>query len=118
MQPELSQLRIFLKDEFVRRKSFKPLYSRRAFSRDLGLSMTSLNEFLAGKRDLNLKNVDKIFKYLKRQTSICCSWCGAPRKKTNVIIAGPGSQFICKDCVETCQEILRTGQLMPKPRLK
>ena len=54
MQIELSQLRGFLKDEFRRRKSFKPLYSMRAFSRDVGLSLTSLNAFLAGKRDLSL----------------------------------------------------------------
>lgn len=43
MQPELSELRSFLKDEFAKRKGFKPQYSKRAYSRDLGLSVMTLS---------------------------------------------------------------------------
>lgn len=114
MQPELSELRIFLLDEFGKRKSFKPQYSKRAYARDLGLSLTSLNDFLSGARDLNLKNIDKVFKYLKRKQPICCSWCGQPKQKANLLIGGPQAQFICKSCVDTCNEIIRTGKQMPQ----
>ena len=114
MQIKLCQLREFLKDEFSKRKSFRPLYSKRAFARDTGISLTSLNAFLAGARDLNLKNVDKVFKYLKKQNKPACSWCGAPKSSTKVLIGGPLSQFICDQCVQTCTEILRTGRRMPR----
>lgn len=113
MQIELSQLRGFLKDEFEKRKSFKPLYSMRAFSRDMGLSLTSLNSFLSGKRDLNLRNVDKVFKYLNRQNTIACSWCGTSKKQSKLLIGGPRSQFICKSCVDTCNDIIKHGRKMP-----
>jgi hypothetical protein len=113
MQPELSELREFLKDEFKKRKKFKPQYSKRAYSRDLGLATTSLNGFLAGKRELSLKNVDKVFKYLKARSPICCSWCGQVKQKSKVLIGGPKSQFICKDCVNVCNEIIRAGKMMP-----
>ena len=112
MQIELSELRKFLNEEFDRRKSFKPQYSKRAFSRDLGLGSTSLNEFLIGTRDLNLKNIDKIFRYLKKRGTTCCSWCGQAKTKSKPMIGGPRSQLICGDCVEVCNQILRTGKLM------
>ncbi|MGZ3775834.1 MAG: ClpX C4-type zinc finger protein [Pseudobdellovibrionaceae bacterium] len=112
MQLELSELRNFLKDEFVKRKGFKPQYSKRAYSRDLGLNLTSLNDFLAGKRNLNLKNIDKVFKYLKKRQAICCSWCGQPKQKAKLLIGGPRSQFICIKCIEICNDILRNGRLM------
>jgi len=114
MQPELSDLREFLKDEFKRRKSFKPQYSTRAYSRDLGLPLTSLNGFLAGKRELSLKNIARVFKYLKKQTSISCSWCGKSKQRAKLLIGGPKSQFICNDCVDICNEIIRTGKMMPQ----
>lgn len=111
MEIELSHLRGFLKEEFEKRQAFKPLYSMRAFSRDMGLSATSLNSFMAGKRDLSLQNIDKIFKYLKKQSSIACSWCGNTKRNTKILIGGPRSQYICKDCVDTCNEIIRTGKM-------
>ncbi len=112
MQPELSELRDFLNEEFKKRKGFKPQYSMRAYSRDLGLAMTSLNGFLSGQRALNLKNINKVFKYLKSKASVSCSWCGKPKQKTKLLIAGPKAQFICKDCVDICKEIIRTGKFM------
>ena len=114
MQPELNDLRDFLSDEFKKRKSFKAQYSKRAFSRDLGLSVTSLNSFLAGKRDLNLANIGKIFKYLKSRAPICCSWCGQSKTKAKLMIGGPKSIFICKSCLDTCNDIILTGKLMPQ----
>lgn len=116
MQPELSQLRSFLNDELERKKHFKPLYSLRAFARDTGISLTSLNSFLSGKRDLNLKNVDKVFKYLQKRPSLSCSWCGASRQKTKRLIGGPKTLIICEDCVSACNEILRDNIQMPKAR--
>jgi hypothetical protein len=114
MQPELFELRSFLVEEFKKRKGFKAQYSKRAFSRDLGLSTTSLNGFLSGKRDLSLSNIEKIFRYLKKRAPINCSWCGLAKKKTNVMIGGPKAQYICQSCVETCNEILRTNRKQPR----
>ncbi len=116
MQPELSQLRSFLKDELERKKSFKPLYSLRAFARDTGISLTSLNSFLSGKRDLNLKNVDKVFKYLQKRPSLTCSWCGASKQSAKRLIGGPKALVICEDCVGICNEILRENKQMPKAK--
>lgn len=112
MEIELPDLREFLTAEFMKRKSFKPQYSKRAYSRDLGLPATCLNGFLAGKRELSLKNINKVFKYLKKKTSICCSWCGKAKRKSRILIGGPRSQFICYECVEECNHIINTGRLM------
>jgi len=112
MQPELSELRNYLVQEFKTRKGFKPQYSKRAYSRDLGLSLTCLSDFLSGKRDLSLKNIDKIFKYLKKKQIVCCSWCGQSKRETTVLIGGPRSQFICRKCVDICNDIIHTGKMM------
>jgi plasmid maintenance system antidote protein VapI len=45
----------YLKREFQWRKEKNPLYSQRAFARDLGLSSGEMSELLAGKRSLTLK---------------------------------------------------------------
>lgn len=108
MQPELSELRFFLNDEFSKRRTLRSGYSKRAFSRDLGVGLTSLTEFLNGRRDLSLGNIDRVFKYLKRRKPIGCSWCEKPRQKTDILIGGPKSQYICKTCVGICNEILRS----------
>ena|SRR5665213_2135449 len=112
MSPELSELRGFLTEEFAKRKTFKPQYSKRAFSRDLGVSITSLNGFLAGRSDLNLKNVEKVFSYLRGRSPVACSWCGKPHKKSSLLIGGPKSLFICRACVDICNEIIQTKRVM------
>jgi hypothetical protein len=112
MYPELSELREFLNCELLKRQGFKPQYSMRAFARDTGISQTSLNDFMSGKRDLSLKNIDRVFRYLKRQTPVSCSWCGTPKPRAKLLIGGPKSQFICKSCVDVCNEIIRTGKVM------
>jgi len=35
-----------------------------------------------------------------------CSFCGRPQEQVNRLIAGPGSVYICDQCVELCKEIL------------
>lgn len=50
----------FLKNELQLRQSRNKLYSLRAFARDLGIGVTSLSDFLAAKRTLSQKNIQKI----------------------------------------------------------
>ncbi len=35
-----------------------------------------------------------------------CSFCGRPQEQVNRLIAGPGSVYICDQCVDLCKEIL------------
>ncbi len=35
-----------------------------------------------------------------------CSFCGKPQEQVSKIIAGPGSVFICDECIELCNDIL------------
>ena len=35
-----------------------------------------------------------------------CSFCGRPQEQVNRLIAGPGSVYICDQCVALCKEIL------------
>jgi hypothetical protein len=112
MNFEPSEMRRFLKEELAKRKSFKPLYSQRAFARDTGLPLTTLTGFLGGKRDLSLKNIEKIFSYLKKRAPRFCSWCGTPKNRAVLLVGGPKSQFICKSCVDVCNDIIRTGRVM------
>jgi uncharacterized protein (TIGR02147 family) len=46
--------------EYLKRKSKNPSYSLRAYSNYLGIGMTSLSSFLAGKRILSKKNLTKV----------------------------------------------------------
>jgi ATP-dependent Clp protease ATP-binding subunit ClpX len=57
-----------------------------------------------------------------------CSFCGRPQEQVSRLIAGPGSVYICDQCVELCKEILDeesastqqvqefTAQAVPSPR--
>lgn len=49
-----------IKLNLLKRKSNNPNYSMRAYSRDLGVSLTALSSVIAGKRNLSLKNALKI----------------------------------------------------------
>jgi hypothetical protein len=113
MNAELHELRSYLSKEYETRTKLNPLYSKRAYSRDLGISMTSLNDFLSGKRSLCFENINKIFRYLGKKSAIACSWCGEPKQKAKRLIAGPRRQYVCETCVETCNEILRTNKQRP-----
>lgn len=103
MRTDLVELKAFLEREYASRSKKKKSYSKRAFSRDLGLSPTALNEFLANKRDLSFKNIDKIFQYLNK--NIYCSWCDKSKKEVNFLIGGPRRQFICDTCLDHCQTV-------------
>lgn len=104
MRTDLAELKSFLESEFKRRSDFNSSYSKKAFARDLGISATALNEFLAAKRDLSFKNIDKIFKYLNSQ--IHCSWCCRPKDDLDVLVMGPRNQYICNECIGVCNQIL------------
>lgn len=112
MRTDLLELKNFLDTEFTTRSAKKKSYSKRAFSRDLGLSPTVLNEFLAGKRDLSFKNIDKIFSYLNK--NIYCSWCDKAQKEVSFLIGGPRRQFICNKCLDECKDIIKNNKLMEK----
>jgi uncharacterized protein (TIGR02147 family) len=62
MSQEIKQL---LNSELQRRQLINPLYSLRAFARDLGLGVSCLSEVLSGKRSLSVKNTVKVLKTLK-----------------------------------------------------
>lgn len=111
MRTDLIELKQFLNDEFASRTLKRKSYSKRAFSRDLGLSPTVLNEFLAGKRDLSFKNIDKIFRYLNK--NVYCSWCDKPQKEVKFLIGGPRRQFICDKCINHCMKLIKNKTPMP-----
>ena len=110
MENNLIELRSYLKKEFKTKSELNSAYSQRAFARDLGLSPTTLNDFLLGKRDLCLKNIDKVFKYLGKKSSVFCSWCDKSIKDSELMIGGPKRQFICKSCVDVCNDIIQSGR--------
>ena len=105
MRTDLSELKTFLEKEYEKRIQFNKSYSMRAFSRDLGISATALNEFQAGKRDLSFKNVDTIFKYLN--SKIHCSWCDKEKKEVSLLVGGPRRQFICNECIDECNKLVK-----------
>ncbi len=46
-----------------------------------------------------------------------CSFCGKSQDQVRRLIAGPGSVFICDECVDLCREIIdEEGTPPPKPR--
>ena len=46
-----------------------------------------------------------------------CSFCGKSQDQVRRLIAGPGSVYICDECVELCREII-TEESAPAPRSK
>ncbi len=116
MDTNLSELRNYLQNELKTRTKLNSLYSKRAYARDLGISATSLNDFMSGKRSLCFSNIDKIFKYLGKKSSIVCSWCDKPKKEVKSLIGGPRRQFICNTCVDVCNDILRENRMLPTKR--
>ena len=113
MEQNLIELKNYLNNEFNIRVKLNSRYSKRAYSRDLGISITSLNDFLAGKRNLSFININKVFKYLSKKSSTCCSWCLKPKKEVKKLIGGPKRQFICDMCIDVCNDILKENRQMP-----
>ena len=48
-----------------------------------------------------------------------CSFCGAPRRELNKLLAAPGDMFICASCVERADQVLQrstpVGGMRPAP---
>ncbi len=46
-----------------------------------------------------------------------CSFCGKSRDQVRRLIAGPGSVYICDECIELCREIIEeeSGSATPQP---
>jgi hypothetical protein len=42
-----------------------------------------------------------------------CSFCGKPREMVRRIIAGPGSIYICSECIALCSEIIAKDEHLP-----
>ncbi|MBR2384010.1 MAG: ATP-dependent Clp protease ATP-binding subunit ClpX [Clostridia bacterium] len=45
--------------------------------------------------------------FLDKEHEEVCSFCNKPREKARKLVSGPNGTFICEECVEICQEILR-----------
>ena len=43
-----------------------------------------------------------------------CSFCGKTQNEANKLIAGPPSLFICDECIEICNDIIRNDTLNPE----
>ena len=110
MRTDLQELKTFLEKEYSKKLSLNSAYSQKAFARDLGVSATALNEFLAGKRDLSSKNIGSIFSYLN--SKVHCSWCDKEKKDTKFLVGGPRNQFICDSCLDECGKIIKDSGLM------
>ena len=110
MRTDLNELKNFLELELKRKIEINPQYSKNSFARDIGISSTTLNEFLSGRRELSFKNINAIFKYLN--STIHCSWCDNEQKEVTYLIGGPRSQFICNEYVQKCIDLAKNGTLM------
>ena len=42
-----------------------------------------------------------------------CSFCGKPKSRTKVLITGPNGLSICDECVELCEEEIRSAEEKP-----
>jgi ATP-dependent Clp protease ATP-binding subunit ClpX len=45
-----------------------------------------------------------------RSNTYRCSFCGKSQEQVECLIAGPGSVYICNECVALCQEIIEEGR--------
>ena len=103
MRTDLNELQSFLKKEYEVKKKFNSAYSQKAFARDLSVPVTTLNEFLAGNRNLSFKNLNSIFGYIN--SKIHCSFCDKPQENAEYVIAGPRKLYICSSCIDICNNI-------------
>jgi DNA-directed RNA polymerase subunit RPC12/RpoP len=44
---------------------------------------------------------------MKPRTQYKCSFCARSQDQTRRLIAGPGGVYICSECIDLCNEILR-----------
>jgi ATP-dependent Clp protease ATP-binding subunit ClpX len=43
-----------------------------------------------------------------------CSFCGKPQDQVKRLVAGPNGVYICDECIELCNQIIREEQEQPK----
>ena len=43
----------------------------------------------------------------KKDFECCCSFCGKTKELARKLVAGPNGVYICDDCIEICQEVLK-----------
>jgi len=67
----MTNARSLLLEEFTSRRTRNSAYSLRAFSRDLGIGVTSLSDFLAEKRNLSRSSLRKIVESLRLSPLQC-----------------------------------------------
>ena len=51
-----------------------------------------------------------------KRTQYHCSFCGKSRDQVRRLIAGPGSVYICDECIELCREIIEEEASAPGPQ--
>jgi len=90
---DTSYCKELLSREFDRRRYRNPMYSLRAFSRDLGIGSTSLSDLLACKRKLSRKNLQKIAKKLAL----------SPKEENALLLEGKGTKKPTIAEIETIQ---------------
>ncbi len=44
---------------------------------------------------------------MKDNEQLFCSFCGKPKELTKRLIAGPNGVYICDECIEVCQEVIK-----------
>ncbi len=44
---------------------------------------------------------------MKEKQDLFCSFCGKPKELTKRLIAGPSGIYICDECIEVCNELLK-----------
>ena len=50
--------------------------------------------------------------FLDKEHEEVCSFCNKPREKARKLVSGPNGTYICEECVEICQEILRLDNIL------
>ena len=47
---------------------------------------------------------------MKDKDQLFCSFCGKPKELTKRLIAGPNGIYICDECVEICNELVKSDK--------
>lgn len=50
----------------------------------------------------------------KEDEKLYCSFCGKPKYLANKLIAGPNGVYICDECIEICEEVLKSDEVTPQ----
>lgn len=47
----------------------------------------------------------------EKSNELCCSFCGKPKSIVNKLVAGPGNVYICDECIEICNDVLKETEI-------